>query len=138
MSVFYAKSRLYVIIVCLLFIPIQSLATESNVDTEPKGAACLVTDNSNRVLLVQSYLTNKLSLPGGYIGQGETEIEAAIRETYEETGILVTALDTLSTNKNRIIFSCKSVAEIPYYKPSYVNKLKSDVVLSLNAPHYGK
>lgn len=132
--------KLKLIIVLFLFFISQDhlLAKETNPEIKPKGAVCLLKDDSGDILLVQSYLTKKLSLPGGYIGKKENLVEAAIRETYEETGIVVKVIEPLSVDKNRVIFSCQSIDEIPYYKPNSFNMFKSKIVISLSAPHYGK
>jgi 8-oxo-dGTP pyrophosphatase MutT (NUDIX family) len=41
----------------------------------------------NKVLLVKGRNSGKWSFPKGHAKQGETEFEAAKRETYEETGL---------------------------------------------------
>ncbi|WP_203363143.1 NUDIX hydrolase [Bacillus sp. REN10] len=54
------------------------------------GAAGLVMDSSGRWLVVKkSYggLKGQWSLPAGFVDQGETADEAAVREVKEETGI---------------------------------------------------
>ena len=61
-------------------------------------AAVLVVRNNN-VLLVRQYrlLINKLSyeVPGGKVDSGESQEEAAIRECFEETGVLCSNLKPL-------------------------------------------
>ena len=49
----------------------------------------LVSPN-NTVLLIKGRRTGKWSFPKGHSEQGETEIDCALRETYEETGIELT------------------------------------------------
>ena len=46
----------------------------------------IIISNRNRVLLIKGRLTGKWSFPKGHSREGETELEAATRETYEETG----------------------------------------------------
>lgn len=54
----------------------------------PKTAACILAFNQNRELLtVTRRGTTILSLPGGKVDPGESDVQAAIRETIEETGI---------------------------------------------------
>ncbi|MFN0154362.1 MAG: NUDIX hydrolase [Gaiella sp.] len=54
------------------------------------GAAAIVFDDHGRVLLVkENYGRHRWSLPGGAIEQDETPEEAVIRETLEETGLVV-------------------------------------------------
>lgn len=47
-----------------------------------------------RIAMLQSYAGNWV-LPKGTVEQGETEIEAAVREIYEETGLLTTVTVSL-------------------------------------------
>ena len=46
----------------------------------------ILISNRNRILLIKGRLTGKWSFPKGHSREGETELEAASRETYEETG----------------------------------------------------
>ncbi|HLS88518.1 MAG TPA: NUDIX hydrolase [Sphingobacteriaceae bacterium] len=59
----------------------------------PKVAACTIpVDADGRILLVKRAIEPGYGLwviPGGYVDLGETVREAAIRETYEETGVRV-------------------------------------------------
>ena len=50
-------------------------------------ASCLVIKGSKALLIFHPYIKEWLQ-PGGHIDDGELPIEAAIREVYEETGIL--------------------------------------------------
>lgn len=52
-----------------------------------KAGICIV-DNNNRILIVQSY-NNYWGIPKGSVNQNESFLDAAIRETYEETGIKI-------------------------------------------------
>lgn len=49
------------------------------------AAAVMVLDKDNKVLLVKGY--RGWEFPGGYVGEGESIKEAAIREVEEESGI---------------------------------------------------
>lgn len=59
---------------------------------DPKVAACTVPELDGRFVLVQRAIDpgrGKWTFPGGYMDQGETVEEAALRETLEETGLQV-------------------------------------------------
>jgi ADP-ribose pyrophosphatase YjhB (NUDIX family) len=55
-----------------------------------KGADALVQDDGGRVLLVRRSDDGRWAMPGGWVEPGETPAEAAVRETLEETGLVVT------------------------------------------------
>jgi len=62
------------------------------------GAGALVTDDDGGVLLVMETTgvkRGKWSLPAGKVDPGESIVAAAVRETEEETGLLVEAVDVL-------------------------------------------
>ena len=129
------KSVILLLLILMVQHPLH--AKESNDGIKPKGAVCLIKSDQDQVLFVQSYLTQKLSLPGGYIETGETFEEAARRETYEETGLDVRVLERLSIDADRVIFSCQATTVIDYYTTIF-NELSSNVVFALKAPHFGK
>ena len=59
--------------------------------TAPREAAsAAVLDESGRLLLVQeNYDRRRYTLPGGAVDAGESVLDAAVRETLEETGVVV-------------------------------------------------
>ena len=67
----------------------------------------LVSPN-NTVLLIKGRRTGKWSFPKGHSEQGETEIDCALRETYEETGI------ELSYNFSKIVHLATGVYFLYY------------------------
>lgn len=58
-------------------------------------AAAMIIDADFRLLLVRKRNTEKFMLPGGKIDQGETALEALIRELREEIDFNVTAKDAI-------------------------------------------
>ena len=56
---------------------------------EVPTASVLVFDDRDRVLLVRHVEGNVWTTPGGMIEPGETPADAAVRETWEETGLAV-------------------------------------------------
>jgi 8-oxo-dGTP diphosphatase len=73
------------------------------------AAACaLVTNAAGEILMVRTHKRG-WEIPGGQVEQGETLIEAAIRETQEEAGVTIEikALGTVQSNltRNLLIFS---------------------------------
>ena len=66
------------------------------------GVACIVT-RAGRVLLVRrqrSHGAGTWSTPGGHLDFGETPAECAIRETEEETGIRVSAVEFVAVTND--------------------------------------
>ena len=55
-----------------------------------QGAAAAILDDRGRLLLVkENYDRRRYGLPGGAVEDGESVLEAAVRETLEETGVRV-------------------------------------------------
>lgn len=70
--------------------------------TKRKGAVVLVLSESQDQCLAISRdrNTEDWNLPGGHVEHGESVIEAAVRELYEETGILVTKSNIRPVHKS--------------------------------------
>ncbi|MDP2871500.1 MAG: NUDIX hydrolase [Bacillota bacterium] len=51
------------------------------------GAAVIITDTEDRILLLRRADSGEWGIPGGFIEPGESAEEAARRETREETGL---------------------------------------------------
>jgi 8-oxo-dGTP pyrophosphatase MutT (NUDIX family) len=62
----------------------------------------------NKVLIIQGRCTGKWSFPKGHSNDNETQLDCAIRETYEETGI------QLSNRFQKIIHLSKGIYFLYY------------------------
>src|SRR5512144_1972777 len=60
-----------------------------NAVLEVPTVSVVVRDGSDRVLLVRHVEGNDWTTPGGMLEPYETPADAAVRETWEETGLLV-------------------------------------------------
>jgi ADP-ribose pyrophosphatase YjhB (NUDIX family) len=86
---------------------------------EIKQSAGLVIIKNNKILLVAQrlpYNRNIYSIPKGKINEDESIIDAAIRETYEETGINI---DKKLLNNEKGIIEYKTDKGIVYKKITY-------------------
>jgi 8-oxo-dGTP pyrophosphatase MutT (NUDIX family) len=59
----------------------------------PSSAVVIMEDDQQRVLIVKAHYKTHWSLPGGMIDAHETPKQAAIREVYEEVGLVVASDD---------------------------------------------
>lgn len=83
-----------------------------------KSCGCVVV-NDDRVLLIRQK-DNSIGFPKGHMEIGETEIETAIRETREETGLDV---NIISTKKYKIKYYVDEIIlkEVTYFLAKPVN-----------------
>jgi 8-oxo-dGTP pyrophosphatase MutT (NUDIX family) len=79
-------------------------------DTREK-VGVIVYDKKGYVLMVQG-VSGKLSLPKGGRLRGETELEGALREAYEETGIDLERFEY--TEKIKLVWGTYFIYRIPY------------------------
>ena len=79
-----------------------------------RGAILVILDEEDRLLLLKRhpssiYMPNKWGLPGGKIEESETPMEAAIRETEEETALRVHNVKELQTDSDlAVVFFTRS------------------------------
>ena len=59
-------------------------------DTRIASAALLIENSAGELLTVKAYYKTHWSLPGGMVDAGETPLQAALRETQEGVGLVVT------------------------------------------------
>lgn len=59
-----------------------------------------------KILLLKNK-DNTFEVPGGHVEKGESYLDGAKREFFEETGIKISNLKILKRAPNRIIYSCK-------------------------------
>ncbi|SON48753.1 bifunctional NUDIX hydrolase/phosphatase PAP2 family protein [Vibrio tapetis] len=102
---------------------------------ELKGALCLIKSDQEQIVLVRETITNKLSLPGGTIESGEEPSLAAQRETWEETGLVVTVGKQLGYSGKAVVFDCVSDSDVIAFH--YVNDQHQHIMPAWFAPHYG-
>jgi 8-oxo-dGTP pyrophosphatase MutT (NUDIX family) len=93
----------------------------SETQTESKGSAGIAIILGSKILLVHptnaSWQKRTLGIPKGGINPGEAELAAAIRETYEETGIKISP-SQLNTSPEKVdIYNKKQklVGTLVYY-----------------------
>ncbi len=91
------------------------VAFQVQANTPVKGAACFITDDLGRGLVVEEIITRKLSIPGGYVSNGDPA-QSAIRETFEETGLRVEIANELYRDHQRVIYGCRVLSSTPFYE----------------------
>jgi len=109
-----------------LFLGIPGLAY-----AQADSAACALRAGES-LLLVQGGPANKWALPGGYAKPGETPEQTARRETFEETGLRVRAvqkLDLENASPGFRLYACEAQAPL---------SVAGSRVAILEAPHLGR
>jgi mutator protein MutT len=95
-------------------------------------AGCFV-EHDEKILLIRrangKHQNNKWSVPGGKVDKGETDVDAAIRETFEETGVRL--------NPKKVMFIEKSYVRFTEFDFTYTffryildSKEKPEIILS--------
>ncbi|MCG9577283.1 NUDIX domain-containing protein [Vibrio tubiashii] len=103
-------------------------------DSSISGAACVIR-SGEKIVLVKEILTNKLSLPAGGVAKGEPPKLAAQRETWEETGLVVSIKEELGRNEKAVFYDCVSDSDIVSFQ--FNNRLDGYELPIWFAPHYG-
>ena len=97
------------------------------------GAVCVIRNGDNLIMLLEA-ITNKLSLPGGYIDSGDTPQEAAAREALEEAGIEVEVEHLIQYRDRAAIYACRAKSPIPV--SSFRDSRGYPIVASWFAEHF--
>lgn len=105
-------------------------------DFDKEAVAVIVENGAGEILLVQAYryITNTIEweIPGGTMEPGETVLEAAARETYEESGYettnhqLIYTYHPMNGIANQIfhVVTCQSVAQTGQFDRNEIKSLK--------------
>ncbi|CAE6899553.1 COG0494 NTP pyrophosphohydrolases including oxidative damage repair enzymes [Vibrio sp. B1FLJ16] len=128
--------QLFFLILCSVMLAVStvSFAEPTSEEDELYGALCVVRAD-DKIVLVHEILTDKISLPGGSIGEGESPQAAAQRETWEETGLVVTVGKELGRMFKAVFYDCVSDSEIIAF--STINAMGGNELPVWFAPHYG-
>lgn len=105
-----------------LFAAVPTLAQST-----PTSAVCVI-KHQERVLLVQDRVSLRYGLTGGYIDQGETPPQAALRELFEETGLRGRVVAPLGRWQSAELFACQT-------QDPMVTQSGTGAVSLLQAPH---
>lgn len=92
--------------------------------TAPRAAGCLAV-HEGALLVVRT--REGWSIPGGYVEDGETSAEAAVRETREEAGVVVGAGPAYCAvaSKAFVAHRCRVVSPRPEPRPDAVESFEA-------------
>nr|WP_284694866.1 phosphatase PAP2 family protein [Photobacterium galatheae] len=127
--------------------PRVASATEENTENIPRpvisqpeqptdlvGAACVIR-YGKKMIMVSEVISQKLSIPGGYIDNRDTASLTAQREAKEETGLDVDVVQLLQYRDRAAIFAC--VAKQPILVADRSDSYQRHKVASWQAQHFG-
>lgn len=100
------------------------------VHEESAGGVVFIDD---KVVILQRRSNSNWILPKGHVEEGETEIEAAVREVYEETHLNATPICKVGETRYQFrINSCKEIDKrVQYYlMVAKTKKVKTEVYFS--------
>ena len=111
-----------------------------------EGAAAAIVDETGRLLLVkENYDRRRYSVPGGAVEDGESPLDAVLRETLEEAGVVV-AIDhvigvyRLVSGLTVTLFRCSiangapalpesgEIAEVGWFRPDGIPEPRSNLL----------
>tara|TARA_R110000772_G_scaffold140475_1_gene249652 strand:+ start:84 stop:491 length:408 start_codon:yes stop_codon:yes gene_type:complete len=72
-----------------------------NIDTH--RVSKIIATYNNKILMLQKK-NGQFELPGGHIQKGESPIDGAKRELFEETGIDIKVIKQITSNSNRVLY----------------------------------
>ena len=75
----------------------------------PERAGCIIESTGGEFLLTRLHILNLIDIPAGGIDPNETSMEAAIRETKEETGALVEITSALGIFGKTAVYRCNII-----------------------------
>ena len=103
------------------------------------GTGILLINNENRVLLACRTDNGQWSLPGGSLEIGETLEECIVRETREETGIIIKECDIhLNSAKSILEPIIKNGREIFVVSVTYWTKKYDDIDMQIDSRVFTK
>lgn len=126
--------QLFFLILYSISLFVSPTSAANPLPEDVKGALCIVRAD-DKLVLIHEILTNKISLPGGTVIEGESPKLAAQRETWEETGLVVTVGEELGRTDTAVFYDCVSDSEVIAF--SMTNTLDGNELPIWFAPHYG-